>query len=71
MSGFSDKNSNVLNLDGSNGGPNNLLAQYPEIPDNVKNNLEIIPVRWIDRVLELALERLPLPLRFAALLGLL
>ena len=30
-----------------------------EIPDNVKGDLEIIPVRWIDDVLELALERLP------------
>ena len=26
-----------------------------EIPDNVKNQLEIIPVRWIDKVLEVAL----------------
>jgi ATP-dependent Lon protease len=30
-----------------------------DIPDNVKNQLEIVPVRWIDRVLELALERMP------------
>jgi len=28
----------------------------------VKNNLEIVPVRWIDRVLEVALERVPPPL---------
>ncbi len=33
-----------------------------EIPDNVKNNLEIIPVRWIDKVLEIALEHHPVPL---------
>jgi len=33
-----------------------------EIPDNVKNHLEIIPVRWIDRVLEIAMERQPTPL---------
>jgi len=33
-----------------------------EIPDNVKNHLEIIPVRWIDRVLEIAMERQPSPL---------
>ncbi|MCO8649527.1 hypothetical protein KGP93_40475, partial [Burkholderia multivorans] len=33
-----------------------------EIPDNVKNAIEIVPVRWIDKVLELALERLPTPL---------
>jgi len=30
-----------------------------EIPDNVKNAIEIVPVRWIDKVLELALERMP------------
>src|SRR5690606_3825463 len=30
-----------------------------EIPDNIKNRLDIHPVKWIDRVLELALERLP------------
>lgn len=33
-----------------------------EIPDNVKQDLEILPVRWIDKVLETALERLPEPL---------
>jgi ATP-dependent Lon protease len=33
-----------------------------EIPDNVKSNLEIVPVRWIDKVLEIALERNPVPL---------
>jgi ATP-dependent Lon protease len=33
-----------------------------DIPENVKNGLEIVPVRWIDKVLELALERLPVPL---------
>src|SRR5471030_166967 len=30
-----------------------------DIPDNVKNKLEIVPVRWIDKVLEIALERAP------------
>jgi ATP-dependent Lon protease len=30
-----------------------------EIPDNVKDDLEIIPVQWIDDVLEIALESLP------------
>ena len=38
------------------------LKDLTEIPDNVKAGLEIVPVQWIDRVLELALERLPLPL---------
>ncbi len=33
-----------------------------EIPDNVKSGLEIVPVKWIDKVLEVALERLPTPL---------
>ena len=33
-----------------------------EIPDNVKDNLEIVCVKWMDQVLELALERLPEPL---------
>lgn len=33
-----------------------------EIPAKVKQNLEIIPVRWIDKVLELALEYQPCPL---------
>ncbi len=33
-----------------------------DIPANVKNGLEIIPVRWIDKVLELALESHPVPL---------
>jgi len=28
-------------------------------PENVKNKLEIVPVKWIDRVLEVALERVP------------
>ena len=30
-----------------------------DIPDNIKNKLDIHPVRWIDQVLELALERKP------------
>jgi len=32
-----------------------------EIPDNVKANLNIYPVKWMDEVLELALERMPEP----------
>ena len=28
-----------------------------EIPKNIKENLEIIPVKWIDEVLEIALEK--------------
>jgi ATP-dependent Lon protease len=30
-----------------------------EIPKNVKQDLEIVPVRWIDEVLQLALQRMP------------
>ena len=33
-----------------------------EIPDNVKSGLEIVPVKWIDEVLQVALERQPVPL---------
>ncbi|OUR86847.1 endopeptidase La [Cycloclasticus sp. 44_32_T64] len=32
-----------------------------EMPANIKHNLTIIPVRWIDEVLAVALERLPAP----------
>jgi ATP-dependent Lon protease len=39
--------------------PEENAKDLAEIPDSVKNHLEIIPVRWIDRVLELALERFP------------
>ena len=42
--------------------PEENVKDLEEIPDNVKQGLEIIPVRWIDRVLELALVRLPAPL---------
>jgi len=33
-----------------------------EIPDNIKGNLDIKPVKWIDQVLEYALLRQPVPL---------
>jgi ATP-dependent Lon protease len=33
-----------------------------EIPKNIKDKLEIVPVRWIDEVLEIALQRVPVPL---------
>jgi ATP-dependent Lon protease len=38
------------------------VKDVADFPDNVKNKLEIVPVKWIDRVLELALERMPEPL---------
>ena len=34
-----------------------------EIPDNIKKDLDIVPVKWIDQVLEIALERSPQPLK--------
>ena len=37
-----------------------------EIPDNIKGNLEIKPVKWIDEVLALALTQQPEPLAQAA-----
>jgi ATP-dependent Lon protease len=33
-----------------------------EVPDNIKENLKIRPVKWIDEVLAIALERSPEPL---------
>jgi ATP-dependent Lon protease len=42
--------------------PEQNVKDLQEIPDNVKANLEIIAVRWIDKVLEIALERVPTPL---------
>jgi ATP-dependent Lon protease len=32
-----------------------------EIPKNIKDKLNIVPVRWIDEALELALQHMPLP----------
>jgi ATP-dependent Lon protease len=42
--------------------PEENVKDLAEIPDNVKNRLEIVPVKWIDKVLEVALEREPVPL---------
>ncbi len=42
--------------------PEQNVKDLADIPDNVKNKLEIVPVRWIDKVLEIALERAPAPL---------
>ncbi len=39
--------------------PEENVKDLQEIPENVKNGLEIVPVRWIDKVLEFALTRLP------------
>jgi ATP-dependent Lon protease len=42
--------------------PEENVKDLAEIPDNIKDRLEIVPVKWFDRVLELALERLPQPI---------
>lgn len=40
-----------------------------EVPDKIKDNLEIKPVKWIDEVLEIALESSPTPLSDEAYLA--
>lgn len=42
--------------------PEENVKDLQDIPENVKNHLEIVPVKWIDRVLEIALEAAPQPL---------
>jgi len=42
--------------------PEENIKDLAEIPDNIKNKLDIHPVKWIDQVLEMALERKPEPL---------
>ena len=41
--------------------PDGNTKDLVEIPDNIKQKLEIHPVKWIDQVLALALERQPTP----------
>ncbi|MBK8361492.1 MAG: endopeptidase La [Comamonadaceae bacterium] len=42
--------------------PEENVKDLQEIPENVKNGLEIIPVKWIDQALDIALESKPTPL---------
>ena len=42
--------------------PEDNVKDLQDIPENVKSHLEIVPVRWIDRVLEVALESMPIAL---------
>jgi len=42
--------------------PEENVKDLIDIPDNIKSKLDIHPVRWIDQVLDLALERKPEPL---------
>ena len=39
--------------------PEENVKDLTEIPENIKNRIEIVPVKWIDQVLEMALERKP------------
>jgi ATP-dependent Lon protease len=39
--------------------PEENAKDLQDIPENVKNHLEIVPVKWIDQVLEIALETMP------------
>jgi ATP-dependent Lon protease len=39
--------------------PEENAKDLQEIPENVKNGLEIVPVKWIDQVLAVALEHMP------------
>ena len=42
--------------------PEENVKDLQEIPENVKDHLEIVPVKWIDKVLEIALVSKPQPL---------
>ncbi|MBE7524525.1 MAG: endopeptidase La [Burkholderiales bacterium] len=42
--------------------PEENVKDLAEIPDEIKNRIEIRPVRWIEQVLEATLERQPVPL---------
>jgi ATP-dependent Lon protease len=49
--------------------PEENVKDLADIPDNIKNQLEIVPVKWIDQVLERALERMPEPLKVEAVVA--
>jgi ATP-dependent Lon protease len=42
--------------------PEENVKDLADIPDNIKNRLDIHPVKWIDQVLDMALESKPTPL---------
>ena len=42
--------------------PEENVKDLQDIPENVKNHIEIVPVKWIDKVLEVALAAQPQPL---------
>lgn len=46
--------------------PEQNVKDLAEIPDNIKSRLELHPVKWIEQVLNIALEHAPIPLPEAA-----
>ena len=42
--------------------PEENVKDLADIPENVKNHLEIVPVRWIEQVLQIGLETMPVAL---------
>ncbi len=46
--------------------PDENVKDLAEIPQNIKGNLEIIPVKWIDEVLQVALKNMPQPVGVAS-----
>jgi ATP-dependent Lon protease len=42
--------------------PEQNVKDLAEIPDNIKSRLELHPVKWIEQVLNIALEHAPIPL---------
>jgi len=42
--------------------PHENTRDLTDIPKNIKQNLDIRPVRWIDEVLQVALQHMPEPL---------
>ncbi|RHW22489.1 endopeptidase La [Pseudomonas jilinensis] len=43
--------------------PHDNVRDLKEIPDNIKQDIEIKPVKWIDEVLQIALQYMPEPLK--------
>ncbi|TBR45003.1 endopeptidase La [Marinomonas agarivorans] len=41
--------------------PHENIRDLKEVPDNIKNDIEIVPVKWIDEVFNIALEYIPSP----------
>ncbi|MND01557.1 Lon protease [compost metagenome] len=46
--------------------PDDNTKDLAEIPQNIKDSLEIKPVKWIDEVLQVALKHMPAPMTSSA-----